>query len=187
MTSFFSTGESSTSLLIFDTGIIVEWTPSLINMTSNLNLSVGKSSLINSNSSMLSNINILSGSSIKFDIIPWNMQSNLYPSVGKIINLEIGPWSFFHEQIDAGGGGAAFFVTDSKVIEYPPTAYFSTSELNAKESLFRLPFRWNMQENFLTFFGKSAIIEGEMEMILNQEGPLARRSRVQGQVIMSGG
>lgn len=185
MTSLFSTGEMSTSLFLFDTGIRISWPPALINMNSSFALSVGKASIINSNSSIFNNLDIKSGSFVSFEIEPWTMNPNLQPSQGAIVNFEISPWELTTDDFFTGSGASAFFVTDVNTISYPSTSLFSTSELNSELTAFRMPFSWNMQENFLTFFGKRVIIDGEIEMIFNQEGPLARRSRVQGQVIVS--
>lgn len=148
--------------------------------------SAGKAGLINSNNQINSSFSLMTGASIDFQISEWKINLPLTgPSFGAIINFTIDPWIFNHENTGGNTGGMALFVTDLLIYKYPATSMFSTSNPFFEQEAYRMPFTWNMEENLLTFSGNSVIVEAEMEMNFNNEGPIARRSRVKGQVVIA--
>lgn len=111
--------------------------------------------------------------------------SEMTPAAGGMAIMEEAEWALELTPFALSAGGMAAVVTDVLVLDYPPTAAFSTATLEWTERLIRVPHEVNIHIDMAGIGGMSVEVGGNIQTIPNDHGPVVRARAVQAQIVMS--
>lgn len=183
MASFFSTSTRMTAGAFV--GAIIAFTPALMSMAGDVTSLAGATVPVEALMSMESPAEAHGGTRVEVDAL-MEVDSSVSPASGGSASFTPREMSMALVPVEPSAGAWVSTVTDVEIVHLEPTSKFATTkDITTVQYTIKVPLEMAMHSPVVAYAGTIVYVDGQMTMILDDHGPVARPRRVDVQVIMS--